>query len=94
MGASVKALRARECQCKFPTRGLFIYAVIGGTLMGIGGRIALGCNIGAFYAPVAFGDPSGWIFFLGMGGGAYISAQFINWVANRKMEDMDFDIEL
>ncbi len=94
LGASFKALRAREFKWKFPTRELFIYAVIGGTLMGIGARVALGCNIGAFYAPVAFGDPSGWLFFLGMGAGAYISAKFVNWVANRKMADMDFDIEL
>ncbi len=96
LGASFKALLAREFKWKFPTRELFIYAVIGGTLMGIGARIALGCNIGAFYAPVAFGDPSGWVFFVGMGLGAYISAKFVNWIANRKMADMDmdFDIEL
>jgi hypothetical protein len=94
LGASFKALLAREFKWKFPTRELFIYAVIGGTLMGIGARIALGCNIGAFYAPVAFGDPSGWIFFIGMGLGAFISAKFVNWVANRKMADLDFDIEL
>ncbi|MHB8793057.1 MAG: YeeE/YedE thiosulfate transporter family protein [Thermoleophilia bacterium] len=94
LGASFKALLAREFKWKYPTRELFVYAVIGGTLMGVGARIALGCNIGAFYAPVAFGDPSGWIFFIGMGLGAYISAKFVNYIANRKMADMDFDIEL
>jgi len=94
LGAAFKSLLAREFKWKFPTRELLVYAVIGGTLMGIGARVALGCNIGAFYAPVAFGDPSGWIFFIGMGMGAYISAKFINWVANRKMADLDFDIEL
>ncbi|MHB1361729.1 MAG: YeeE/YedE family protein [Thermoleophilia bacterium] len=96
LGASFRALLAREFKWKFPTRELFIYAVIGGTFMGVGARIALGCNIGAFYAPAAFGDPSGWVFFLGMGLGAYISAWFVNFIANRKMAkmDMDFDIEL
>ncbi|MHB1390820.1 MAG: YeeE/YedE thiosulfate transporter family protein [Thermoleophilia bacterium] len=98
LGASFKSLRAREFKWKFPTRELFVYAVIGGLLMGIGARIALGCNIGAFYAPAAFGDLSGWVFFVGMGLGAYISAKFINYVANKKMaaqmDDMDFDIEL
>jgi len=96
LGASFKALLAREFKWKFPTRELFLYAVLGGTMMGIGARIALGCNIGAFYAPAAFGDPSGWVFFIGMGIGAYISAKFVNWIANRKMADMDmdFDIEL
>ncbi|MBK5225660.1 MAG: YeeE/YedE family protein [Thermoleophilia bacterium] len=94
LGASFRALRAREFKWKFPTKELFIYAVIGGTLMGIGARIALGCNIGAFYAPAAFGDPSGWVFFIGMGIGAYLAAKFVNFTANRKMADMDFDIEL
>ena len=44
----------------------------------------------------AFGDPGGWLFFIGMGLGAYISAKAVNWIANRKMAemDMDFDIEL
>lgn len=94
LGASFKSLLAREFKWKFPTRELFIYAVIGGTLMGFGARIALGCNIGAFYAPAAFGDPSAWVFFVGMGLGAYLSAKFIDWVTNRRMADMDFDIEL
>ena len=62
--------------------------------MGIGSRVALGCNIGAFYTRAAFGDPGGWLFFIGMGVGAYISAKLVNYIANRKMADMDFDIEL
>lgn len=94
LGASFKSLLAREFKWKFPTKELFLYAVVGGTLMGIGARVALGCNIGGFYIPAAFGDPSGWVFFIGMGIGAYISAKFINWVANRKLADMDLDIEL
>lgn len=94
LGASFLALWNREFKWKFPTKELFLYAVFGGTLMGIGARVALGCNIGAFYAPAAFGDPSGWVFFLGMGIGAYGSAKVINAIANRKLENMDFDIEL
>ena len=98
LGASFLALINREFKWKFPTRELFIYAVIGGTLMGIGARIGMGCNIGAFYGPAAFGNPSGWIFFAGMGLGAFISAQGVNYLANRKMAkqmgDLDFDIEL
>ncbi|MHB8858617.1 MAG: YeeE/YedE thiosulfate transporter family protein [Thermoleophilia bacterium] len=98
LGATFKSLLAREFKWKFPTRELFIYAVIGGTLMGIGARVGLGCNIGAFYGPAAFGNPSGWIFFIGMGLGAFLSAQAVNYFANKKMakqvESMDFDIEL
>lgn len=94
LGASFLALWNREFKWKFPTRELFFYAVLGGTIMGLGSRIALGCNIGAFYTRAAFGSPGGWLFFIGMGIGAYISAKFVNYMANRKMADMDFDIEL
>ncbi|MFA6000849.1 MAG: YeeE/YedE thiosulfate transporter family protein [Thermoleophilia bacterium] len=98
LGASFLALWNKEFKWKFPTRELFFYAVLGGTIMGIGSRIALGCNIGAFYTRAAFGSPGGWLFFIGMGAGAYISAKAVNYLANKKMakqmEDMDFDIEL
>lgn len=94
IGASFLALWNREFKWKFPTRELFFYAVLGGTIMGIGSRIALGCNIGAFYTRAAFGSFGGWLFFIGMGVGAYISAKFVNYMANRKMADIDFDIEL
>ncbi|GBE58050.1 putative inner membrane protein [bacterium BMS3Abin01] len=64
--------------------------------MGIGARIGLGCNIGAFYGPAAFGNPSAWVFGAGLFLGAYLSARYINYYANRRMadDDMDFDIEL
>jgi hypothetical protein len=98
LGAAFRSLLAREFKWKMPTRELFIYAVVGGTIMGIGARIALGCNIGAFYTRAAFGSLGGWIFFIGMGVGAYLAAKIINYIANRKMaaqmEEMDFDIEL
>lgn len=94
LGASVLALSNREFKWKLPNRELFVYALVGGTIMGIGSRIALGCNIGAFYTRAAFGNPGGWIFFIGMGIGALGAARFINWWAERKMAEMDFDIEL
>ncbi|RJQ45803.1 MAG: hypothetical protein C4534_03810 [Gaiellales bacterium] len=94
LGATFLSLWNREFKWKFPTKELFLYAVLGGTIMGIGARIALGCNIGGFYTRAAFGGPGGWIFFIGMGLGAFISAKFINYLANRKLEEMDFDIEL
>jgi len=98
LGASFLSLWNREFKWKFPTRELFIYAVLGGSIMGIGSRVALGCNIGAFYTRAAFGDPGGWLFFIGMGIGAYISAKGVNYIANKKMakqmDSMDFDIEL
>ena len=44
--------------------------ITGGLLMGVGSRLALGCNVGAFFTPVANFSLSGWLFlgFLLLGG--------------------------
>ena len=39
-------------------------AVLGGLLMGIGARLAFGCNIGAFLGGVASGSLHGWLWFV------------------------------
>ncbi len=36
-------------------------AVLGGILMGVGARLAGGCNIGAYLAGIASGSLSGWV---------------------------------
>jgi uncharacterized membrane protein YedE/YeeE len=84
-GAMVMALLANEFKLKMPTREIAFWAISGGILMGIGARVGLGCNIGAFFATVTNGDPSGWLFGLGMTGGGYIGVKFFNWWIERKM---------
>jgi uncharacterized membrane protein YedE/YeeE len=84
-GAAVMALLNDEFSWKKPTLELSIFAVIGGVLMGVGARLGLGCNIGAFFARAANGDPSGWLFAVGMTGGAWIAVKFFNWWTERKM---------
>jgi uncharacterized membrane protein YedE/YeeE len=84
-GAAVMALLNNEFKWKAPTKELAVWAIIGGALMGIGSRLALGCNVGAFFVRVAMGDTSGWLFGLGMIGGAYIGVKFFNWWTERKM---------
>jgi uncharacterized membrane protein YedE/YeeE len=84
-GAAVAALLNDEFKLKMPTLELGASAVVGGVLMGIGARLALGCNIGAFFTRVANGDPSGWIFGVGMTGGAWIGVKFFTWWTERKM---------
>ncbi|GMT43074.1 MAG: hypothetical protein IEMM0002_1485 [bacterium] len=93
-GAAVMALLYNEFKWKKPTWELATWAIIGGFLMGIGSRLALGCNVGAFFVRVANGDPSGWLFGLGMIGGAYIGVKFFSWWTDRKMrkEMAAFDI--
>jgi uncharacterized membrane protein YedE/YeeE len=84
-GAAVMALLHNEFKWKKPTLELATWAIIGGALMGIGARLGLGCNIGAFFVRTANGDASGWLFGLGMTGGAYIGVRFFKWWTERKM---------
>ncbi len=84
-GAAVMALLNNEFKFKKPTKELAAWAIIGGFFMGIGSRLGLGCNVGAFFVRVAMGDASGWLFGIGMFGGAYIGVRFFNWWTERKM---------
>ena len=79
LGASVMALARREFKWKLPNWESAFFAIVGGTLMGIGARLAMGCNIGAFFATVTNGDPSGWVFLFGMTIGAYIGVKAFTW---------------
>lgn len=52
-------------------------AVIGGTMMGYGARIAFGCNIGAFYSGIASLSLSGWVFAIGLFAGAIVGSKLL-----------------
>ena len=81
LGAAVLALARREFKWKMPTWETATFAILGGIFMGIGARLAMGCNIGAFFATVTNGDPSGWVFLLGMVGGGYVGVKvFTRWM--------------
>jgi len=84
-GAAVMALLHNEFKWKMPTLELAAWAVIGGSLMAVGARLGLGCNVGAFFVRTANGDASGWLFGLGMFGGAWIGVKFFSWWTERKM---------
>jgi len=84
-GAAVMALLHNEFKFKTPTWETATWAIIGGALMGIGSRLGLGCNVGAFFVRVSQGDPSGWLYGIGMIGGAYIGVKFFNWWTERRM---------
>lgn len=79
VGAAIVALVRQEFKWKLPNAEGVALALIGGTLMGIGARVAKGCNIGAFFSTVTNGDPSGWLFLLGMAAGAWIGVKLFAW---------------
>jgi hypothetical protein len=84
-GAMVMARLSNEFKLKLPKGELIVWGLMGGILMGVGSRPALGCNIGAFFIRVAGGDPSGWLYGLGMVTGAFFGVKFFNWWSDRKM---------
>jgi len=84
-GAMVMARLSNEFKFKLPKGELIVWGLMGGLLMGFGSRPALGCNIGAFFIRVAGGDPSGWLYGLGMVSGAFFGVKFFNWWSDRKM---------
>jgi len=84
-GAMVMARLNNEFKFKLPKGELIAWGLMGGILMGVGSRPALGCNIGAFFIRVAGGDPSGWLYGTGMVGGAFLGVKFFNWWTERKM---------
>ncbi len=59
---------------RVPLRPL-LAAVIGGLLMGIGARMAYGCNIGAFFSGVASSSLHGWVWILGALAGNWLGVQ-------------------
>ena len=91
LGAAMLALLRREFKWKLPNMETAVFALVGGLLMGIGARLAMGCNIGAFFATVANGDPSGWLFLLGMVGGGYLGVQVFNLWMNWRTSQVDDD---
>ena len=91
-GAAVIALSRREFKWKIPNMETAMFAIIGGALMGLGARLAMGCNIGAFFATVTNGDLSGWVFLAGMTLGGYLGVKGFNrWMEWRAGKD-EFDI--
>lgn len=91
LGAAMLANINREFKWKMPSLETAIFAIVGGALMGIGARIGMGCNVGAFFAAVTNGDLTGWIFLFGMAVGGYVGvkvfAWWINWQASRKGDE-------
>ncbi len=90
-GATIMALFKDEFKFKIPKGEFIVWGLLGGTLMGLGARLGLGCNIGAFFIKVAGGDPAGWLFGAGLALGSFVCVKFFDWWTTRKLADLDFD---
>jgi uncharacterized protein len=81
-GALIAALAAREFKVRVPRqRRRYVQSFAGGTLMGYGAGIGIGCTIGAFFSAIPSLGLSGWVFGLALLTGAAIGTQIIRRIA-------------
>lgn len=92
LGAAVLANLTGEFKWKWPNAETAVLAIVGGALMGVGSRIGMGCNIGAFFATVTNGDPSGWVFLAGMTLGGYASVRLLKYWISWRLSRSGFDL--
>ena len=59
----------------------YVQSVAGGTLMGYGAGIAVGCTIGAFFSAIPSLGLSGWVFGVALLAGAGLGTQIIRRIA-------------
>lgn len=81
-GALIAALLAHEFKLRRPARKQrYLQALVGGAFWGYGARLALGCNLGAFFSAVPALAVSGWLFAIGMALGSYVGVLAIRRLA-------------
>ena len=78
-GALIAALLSREFAVRVPARGEVVKGALGGTLLGVGAMLALGCNIGGFFSAVSALSLSGLGMMLGLGAGAFLGIRYLVW---------------
>ncbi len=80
IGAFSAALISRQFRISRPPKLEYINGAIGGSLMGVGATLSMGCNVGAFFTPVTFSSPSGWAMWVGLLAGAFIGLKLMLWI--------------
>lgn len=80
IGAFSAALLSRQFRINRPPKLEYISWAIGGSLMGIGATLSMGCNVGAFFTPVTFSSPSGWAMWAGLLAGAFVGLKLLLWI--------------
>ncbi|MEK6776848.1 MAG: YeeE/YedE thiosulfate transporter family protein [bacterium] len=78
-GAFAAALMSRQFSIRVPPPLEMVKGVIGGTLMGIGATLSMGCNVGGFITPVTSFNMSGWGMWFGMIIGAALGIRILLW---------------
>ena len=79
LGAFSAALLSRQFHINRPPPLEYVWAAVGGTLMGIGAVLAGGCTTGGFFVPLTFSSASGWSMWAGLLVGALIGLKLLLW---------------
>ena len=79
LGALSAALLSRQFRINRPPPLEYIWAVLGGCLMGIGATLAGGCTTGGFFVPTTFSSAAGWAMWAGLLFGALIGLKLLLW---------------
>jgi uncharacterized membrane protein YedE/YeeE len=79
VGAFSAALLSRQFSPNRPPPLEYIWAAMGGSLLGIGAALAGGCTTGGFFNPVLHSSPAGWAMWLGLLAGAAIGLKLLLW---------------
>jgi len=79
LGAFSAALLSRQFLLNRPPKLEYVWATLGGSMMGIGAALAGGCTTGGFFNPVLHSSPAGWAMWAGLLAGAVIGLKLLLW---------------
>ena len=79
LGAFCAALLSRQFLINRPPKLEYVWATMGGCLMGLGATLAGGCTSGGFFTPVLHSSPAGWMMWVGLIAGAIIGLKALLW---------------
>lgn len=83
LGAFSAALMSRQFQPSRPPKLEFVWAMFGGSMLGIGASLAGGCTTGGFFNPVLNSSPAGWVMWFGLLAGAVIGLKLLLWTLEK-----------
>ncbi|RJQ20553.1 MAG: hypothetical protein C4560_04965 [Nitrospiraceae bacterium] len=92
-GVFISALLSKQFKFRRDTRGGYIQAFLGGTLMGVGSFLAGACIIGGFYSSVMSLSFSGFYMMTGLIAGGYFGGKLMIWQGRRKAQKIVLDIK-
>lgn len=89
LGSFCAALLSRQFAPSRPPKLEYVWAMLGGCLMGLGAALAGGCTTGGFFNPVLHSSPAGWAMWVGLLAGAAIGFKLLLWT----MENIEWGMK-